>query len=105
MTGKKKRPRTLRREHERAVDKLEDARERLARLEPGGEATRPIEVSSASVVESRALGLGCARCGGALELEAHDAVRGELGPLRRVRARCRACRARREVWLRVAVSN
>jgi hypothetical protein len=93
----KKRPRTDRRRAEREAEKLADARVELARLSPGGTSERPIDVPSASVIESRALALGCARCGGELRLDEHDAVLG----MRRVRARCKACGATREVWLRI----
>lgn len=92
-----KRARTDRRRAERELAKLGDAREKLARLEPGGTPERPIDVESASVIEPRALALGCARCGGETRLEAHDAISG----LRRVRARCKSCRHLREVWMRV----
>ncbi|HEY8429946.1 MAG TPA: hypothetical protein VIL20_16300 [Sandaracinaceae bacterium] len=104
MTNKK-RARTKRRAMERALTKLEDAREKLALLEPGGAPERPIEVTSASVVEPHALGLGCARCAGTLRLEAHDALATEHGPRRRVRARCTRCRATRVVWLHIAAAN
>lgn len=77
--------------------KLADAREQLARVSPGGSPERPLGIESASVVESRALALGCGRCGGELRLEDHAALQG----LRRVRARCRSCGALREVWLRL----
>ncbi len=97
-----RRPRTARRADARASAKLGDARERLARLEPGGAPERPVEVESASVVEPRALALGCARCGEALRLEAHDAVHSERGALRRVHGRCKSCGAERDVWLRIA---
>lgn len=93
----KKRARTERRKMDRDREKLADAREQLARISPGGSPERPLVVESASVVEPRALALGCARCGGELRLEDHAAVQG----LRRVRARCRPCGAVREVWLRL----
>lgn len=97
-----KRRRTVRRALEREVKKIEDAREKLARLSEGGAPERPIEVASASVVEARALALGCARCEGELRLVDHDALRVGNEPLRRVRAQCKRCRATREVWIRVA---
>ncbi len=100
--GKKpKRARVERRKRERELEKLGDAREKLARLSEGGSPERPLEVTSASVVEPHALGLGCARCEGELRLVAHDAQRTEHGVLRRVRARCKQCGALREVWLRI----
>ena len=58
----KKRPRTERRERERALDKLARDREKLARLELGGSAERPIELESASQVEPHARSLRCTRC-------------------------------------------
>lgn len=91
------RKRTARRAMERELAKLEDAREKLARLSPGGAPERPLDVESASAVEPRALALGCARCEGETRLDAHEAVAG----LRRVRARCKRCGAMREVWLRI----
>jgi hypothetical protein len=99
--AKKKRVRTERRRLERELRKIGDAREKLAQLSAGGTPERPIDVTSASVVESTALSLGCMRCESALRLEDHDAVRTEHGILRCVRARCTMCRAAREVWLRI----
>lgn len=96
MAGKRRR--TERRRIERDLEKLGDAREKLARLSEGGAPERPIEVESASTIEGRATSLGCARCEGETRVEAHDAVAG----LRRVRARCKHCGHVREVWLRVA---
>ncbi len=96
-----RRARVSRRATERALDKIGDAREKLAGLSPGGAAERPLEVSTAAVVELTALGLGCARCEGELALIDHAAERAGSGVLRRVSARCKACRAKREVWLRV----
>jgi hypothetical protein len=98
----KKRRRTVRRALERDVKKIEDAREKLAFLSEGGAPERPIEVASASVVEARALALGCARCEGELDLVDHDALRASGEPLRRVRAQCKRCRAAREIWIRIA---
>src|SRR5262249_50359365 len=97
----KARPRTVQREAERAMRKLADAREKLFRLEPGGSPERPIEVPSASVVESRARALGCARCGGETRLEDHAAVVIEAGARRRVRMRCRTCHSAFDVWLAI----
>src|SRR5690606_39943442 len=101
----KKRARVDRRRRERELDKLGDAREKLARLSEGGAPERPIEVPSASVIEAQAVGLGCARCEGELRVVDHDAMRAEHGVLRRVRAQCKRCRAIREVWLRVVVDR
>lgn len=103
--SKKKRPRTERRARAREAQKLGDAREKLARLSPGGTPARAIDVKTAAVVERVALALGCARCDGELRLEAHDALGTDHGPLRRVRGQCKRCRAIREVWLRVLALN
>jgi hypothetical protein len=93
-----KRARTQRRKAQRQSAKLGDAREKLAAISEGGSPDRPLEVESASIVEGRALALGCARCEGEVRLDDHAAVHG----LRRVRTRCKACRSAREVWVRVA---
>jgi hypothetical protein len=96
--AKKGRPRTERRRRARDLTKLADARQKLARISPGGAPERPVVVASASVVESSAEDLGCARCEGATRAEEHDAVSG----LRRVRTRCKQCGAVRVVWLQIA---
>lgn len=90
---------------ERELRALEDAREARAKLVAGGTPARPIVVTSASVVELTAEALGCARCEGTLRAEDHDAPTVDGLTLRRVRARCRACGAVREVWLRIAALN
>lgn len=101
---KKKRARTVRRAIERELGALADAREKLARISDGGAPERPLTVASASIVEPRALALGCARCEGELRVESHDALSTPQGALRRVRARCRGCGAIREIWLQIVVS-
>jgi hypothetical protein len=94
-----KSPRTLRRKLARQQEKLGDKRDKLARSSAGGSAELPLAVGSASAVEAKAAALGCARCGGELALEAHDALTTRAGPRRLVKMRCRACRAIREIWL------
>ncbi len=94
----KKRARTGRRRLERELDKLADAREKLALASPGGAPERPITVESASVIESIAESLGCARCEGEARVEDHAAERG----LRKVTTRCRTCGAARIVWAQIA---
>lgn len=85
----------------RAARKLIADRERLAALEPGGSAERPLEVPSASVVESRALDLGCLHCEGPPRVQAQDAVKVDERVLRRVRMACPRCGSEREVWVRI----
>lgn len=101
MAKKPKRPRALRRAAARAAQKLARDRERLAALEAGGSPERPLEVPSASVVESRAVDLGCLHCEGPPRVEAHDAVDVDDRVLRRVRLKCPKCGADREVWVRI----
>jgi hypothetical protein len=59
---KKTSARALRRSAERAHEKLVAQRRRLAALEPGGAAERPIRVPSASVIEVQALAHACLAC-------------------------------------------
>ena len=101
MAKRKPSARADRRERERAAEKLGRDRERLARLEPGGDRTRPLEVESASQVEPHALGLTCLRCGGPVRLEEHAAVTIDADRLRVARLVCPACNARREAWFRL----
>ena len=48
-----------RRAHTRAEEKLGRHRERLARLAPGGEPSRPLDVTTASVIEPQARSMPC----------------------------------------------
>jgi ribosomal protein L44E len=119
MAKKKLSPRTERRSFDRAAKKLGEGRERLARLEPGGDPTRPVPLESASQVEPHALALPCLRCGSAYRLDEHAAVPVPRAPrasgdhggsreagapeiLRVAKLRCSQCGARREVWFRLA---
>ena len=97
-----KRARTSRREAERAAEKLADAREKLAHLEQGGSAERPIRVDSASQIELRVESMPCARCEGELRVREHVARVVNGHSLRMVDARCKRCGAKREVWLVIA---
>ena len=101
----KKRPRTERREQERAAEKLAEARTKLARLEPGGAPDRPIEVTSASVIEVHATSLPCLVCGERSgRIDAHDAITHEGRGLRHVRLRCSRCGARRDLYFRIGTA-
>ena len=97
----KKRDRTLRREAVRDAGKLAEAREKLARLEPGGSAECPIRVESASQVELRVESLRCPRCDGELRVHEHAARMVAGHPRRVVDARCKRCGRSREVWLTI----
>jgi hypothetical protein len=92
-----KRPRTARREQERALEKLAEARVKLARLEAGGDPARPLEVESASVIELRAESQRCLRCDGELRVHEHRAGHA----VREVELRCKRCGAPRLLWFRV----
>jgi hypothetical protein len=94
--SKKKRPvrtRSLRRSLERSEDKLAHARRRLIALAPGGTPERPIEVSSAAVIEARAESVACPDCAGELRIGEHAAQQHERALLRVVQLSCRRCGA------------
>jgi hypothetical protein len=90
-----KRPRTERRQAARALRKDIHDRQRLAASGPGGAPDRPLRISSASVIESRARSVPCIQCGGQLDLVHHGA---EGASLRRLELVCRLCHAPRELW-------
>lgn len=95
-----KRSRTERREAERDAAKLARARMKLAALEAGGAPDRPIEVTSASIIEPQASSMPCAACGAqGLRVEEHAAD--VLRRLRVVHVLCQRCGTRREVFFRV----
>jgi hypothetical protein len=93
--------RTQRRAFERAEQSLAKDRQRLFELEVGGSAGRPIEVSSASVVETHALSVPCPLCSGPHEVVEHAAVVDQGVRLREVRLRCRQCGSRRTLFFRL----
>ena len=101
--SKKPRARTERREREREQAKLIRERDRLARPLPGGSPERPIEVSSASVIEVQAKGLPCPLCGGEYRIDEHTArsMNGDL--LRVVRVHCHQCGAPRDLFFRLSL--
>lgn len=96
MSGK--RPRTDRRVAERAAKKLVRDRERLFELSPGGSRERPIEVTSAAVIEVRVGAMPCAQCDGPYRIREHAAP---AAGLRRVDVTCRTCGAPRALWFRI----
>ena len=107
VTKKKRTPRirTLLREGARKQERLYEDREKLRHLEPGGTPERPLEVSSASVVEARAETERCFRCDLPMRTEEHATRETATGLLRAVRLRCLRCGAPREVFLRIAVPS
>lgn len=99
--AKRMRPRSERREQERARSKLQSAREQLFRLEPGGSAQKPLLVVSPAVVEAHAESVRCPRCDAKQDVLEHVAVTLAGARLREVRLRCRQCDSRRSMWFRI----
>jgi len=97
----KRSDRTIRREQERALIRLQNDRERLFALEPGGNPGRPIETASAAVVDAHATSVPCPRCGGVQELVEHAASIQEGVRLREARLRCRQCGSERSLWFKI----
>lgn len=98
----KPRARTELRERARQSEKLFAARSKLAALEPGGSPERPLEVSSASIVESRAETEPCLRCDARVRCDEHTTLASERGLLRVVHLRCPSCGATRTMYLQIA---
>jgi ferredoxin len=98
---KKLSPKAERRAKARAEEKLGKKREQLAKIEAGGNPERPIDVVSATVVETRAKSMPCPRCLGACRVEEHAAETVEGRRLRIARMQCAQCGARRAVYFRV----
>jgi len=97
----KRRERTLRREQDRAIDRLKDDRERLFTLEPGGSTERPLDAASAAVIESHALSVPCPLCGANHELVEHSAHVKNGVRLRETKLRCRQCGSKRSLWFKI----
>jgi hypothetical protein len=79
--------------------RIDEARERLATLSPGGSPARTIAVTSASVIEARAATLPCPHCGGFYRILEHTRPRPGL---RKVDVQCRHCSRPRALWFRIA---
>lgn len=106
LVTKKKtaRPRTLDRAQERKREKLYEARVKLSLLDAGGSAERPLDVSSASVIESRAEAEPCLRCGDVARCQEHTTHQGPHGLLRLVKLECRNCGTERSLYFRIIAS-
>ena len=100
-----KRPRTARRALARESAKLVEKKWKLAALESGGAPDRPIEVASASVVESHARALPCALCDGAVRVDQHTAEEHGGARLRVARVVCTRCGTPRAIYYRLAQLN
>jgi hypothetical protein len=97
------RPRRQQREQQRVLRKTVRQLERLAGELPGGAPERPIDVASASMVDTKARVLPCIQCA-ATEMELRDdrATSTSRGVLRETTMICRRCHATRVAWFRVA---
>jgi hypothetical protein len=100
--AKKQRPRTERRERERAARQLVRDRQKLAALVPGGAPERPIEVPSTSVIAVRARATPCPLCGGTLRLEDETAGTHAGRLVHGAHVRCAACGIARVLWFGVS---
>jgi hypothetical protein len=97
----KKRSRTLRRAADRELEKLTARRLAAFRTSPSGSPETAELLTSATMVESRAAGSPCPRCGGKARVAEHRAVeRGGAG-LRVVDLECSGCGLRHARWYRI----
>jgi len=85
----------------RAEEKLGRARERLARMQPGGEPGRPIDVASASVVEAQARSMACPKCLGPCQVVEHAAETMQGQRLRIAKVICNHCGSHRAIHFRI----
>jgi hypothetical protein len=95
------RARTRLRQEQRLARKQVKQTARLGTMLPGGAADRPIEVTSAAVIEVRARARRCLHCDGELELRGDRATSTARGVLREVTLLCRRCHAPVCLWFRV----
>jgi hypothetical protein len=91
-------PQSLSDRYER-TRRLEQAREQLAALRPGGSRATPMQVVSASVIESRATtSMPCPHCGGQYRVLEHTRP---VPQLRRLDVECRHCATPRALWFTI----
>jgi hypothetical protein len=88
-----------------ADEKLVRARAKLMDLEPGGAPARPIDVTTAALVEPKARSISCPRCNEPFGVETHEAHTDGHGRLREVVLRCRNCGTTRSAWFRIVPPN
>jgi len=101
----KRSDRTIRREQERAKDRLKEDRERLFALEAGGNPERPLAAASAGVIETHAQSVPCPLCGANHELIEHSAHVRSGVRLRETKLRCRQCGSARSLWFKIVGSS
>lgn len=96
------RDRSQRREAERKLEKIIEAREKLFAMSPGGAPDNPILLGSASLVEARATSIDCPRCAEpTLRVEEHTAETVGGARLRTTRLRCAQCGRERRLWFKL----
>ncbi len=86
-------------------EKLVRARTRLFELEAGGKKARPIDVSTAALVEPRARSARCPRCDEPFDVVAHEARSEGVERLREAKLVCRFCKVERSLWFRVVARS
>lgn len=91
MTKKAPRPRRERRAAERQIKKTREDLRRLYALEPGGSPDRPIQLASASEVETVAQSRPCPYCEGSVRVTDHTAEVQQGARLRIARLVCTMC--------------
>lgn len=80
-------------------------RERLAGLEPGGAADRPIDVASPAQVDVIAEARPCPLCDGSLRLREHAAATVGGARLRVAHLVCSACGIGRQMYFRLSAPS
>lgn len=95
---KKKRARTVRREADRGAKKDRTTLERVYALEKGGAPDRPIEVSTAALVEPDAKGRACPYCGGEARVDDHQVEEHGGRRLRVASLICKLCHSPFKRW-------
>jgi hypothetical protein len=79
--------------------RLEQAKEQLAALRPGGSPATPMRVVSAAVIEPRATtSMPCPHCGGQYRVLEHTRP---VPRLRRLEVECRHCGTPRAMWFTI----
>jgi len=97
----KRSERTLRREQARALTRLQSDREKLFKLEAGGSVQRPLDATSAAVIEAHATSVPCPLCGNPQEVIEHTALVHQGVRLRETKLRCRQCGSQRSLWFKI----
>ena len=85
----------------RLSEPLARARQQLFELEAGASRARPVQVSTAAVIEPKAESTLCPRCSGHFEVEEHEAHSAPHSRVRELKVRCRFCGDRRSLWFRI----